>query len=54
LTFLVPAMVGVVFVITAFIFGLSAAVPVTGLLTLFFVLLWFVLPLRYRVDHGED
>ena len=54
LTFLVPAMVGVVFVITAFIFGLSAAVPVTGLLTLFFVLLWFVLPLRYRVDDGED
>jgi hypothetical protein len=47
LIFLLPAIVGVVFVITAFIFGLTAAVVVTGLLALFFVLLWFV-PLRYR------
>jgi hypothetical protein len=52
LIFLLPAIVGVVFVITAFIFGLTAAVVVTGLLALFFVLLWFVLPLRYR--EGED
>jgi Family of unknown function (DUF6328) len=51
LTFLVPAMVGVVFVITDFIFGLTAAVTVTVLLILFFVLLWFVIPLRYR-DRG--
>jgi hypothetical protein len=51
LIFLLPAIVGVVFVITAFIFGLSADVVVTGLLALFFVLLWFVLPLRYR--EGE-
>jgi len=42
----------VVFVITAFIFNLTAAVGVTALLVLFFVLLWFVLPLRYR-DRGE-
>ena len=48
LIFLLPAIVGVVFVITAFIFDLTAAVVVTGLLALFFVLLWFVLPLRYR------
>ena len=48
LIFLVPAMVGVVFVITAFIFGLIAAIGVTGLLALSFVLLWFALPLRYR------
>jgi hypothetical protein len=54
LLFLVPAMVGVVFVITGFIFGLTAAVVVTGLLTLFFTLLWFVLPLRFRGDNGED
>jgi hypothetical protein len=51
LIFLVPAMVGVVFVITDFIFGLTAAVVVMVLLALFFVMLWFVFPLRYR---GKD
>jgi len=51
LIFLVPAMVGVVFVITDFIFGLTAAVIVTALLVLFFALLWFVFPLRYREDE---
>jgi hypothetical protein len=54
LIFLVPAMVGVVFVITDFIFDLTAAVSVTTLLTLVFALLWFALPLRYRGDAGED
>jgi len=53
LIFLVPAMVGVVFVITAFIFNLTAGVTVTALLTLSFVLLWFVLPLRYRGGNDE-
>ncbi len=48
LIFLLPAIVGVVFLITAFIFDLTAAVVVTGLLALFFARLWFVLPLRYR------
>src|SRR5919202_6161500 len=48
LAFLVPAMVGVVFVITDLIFGLTAALIVTVLMALSFVLLWFVLPLRYR------
>jgi hypothetical protein len=52
LIFLVPAMVGVVFVITDFIFGLTAAVVVTGIIALFFVMLWFVFPLRYR--NKED
>ena len=52
LIFLLPAIVGVVFVITAFIFGLTAAIIVTGLLALFFALLWFALPFRYR--EGED
>ena len=52
LIFLLPAIVGVVFVITAFIFGLTAAVVVTSPLALFFALLGFVLPLRYR--EGED
>ena len=52
LIFLLPAIVGVVFVITAFIFGLTAAVIVTTLLALFFALLWFAFPLRYH--EGED
>jgi Family of unknown function (DUF6328) len=55
LIFLVPAMVGVIFVISDLLFGLTAAIIVTVLLALFFVLLWFVLPLRYRGDdEGED
>jgi hypothetical protein len=47
-------MVGVVFVITDFIFDLTAAVTVTALLALAFALLWFALPLRYRGDASED
>jgi hypothetical protein len=53
LIFLLPAIVGVVFVITAFLFGLTVAVIVTGLLALFFALLWFIFPLRYR-EEVED
>jgi Family of unknown function (DUF6328) len=53
LIFLVPAMVGVVFVTTDFIFVLTAAVVVTGLLALLFVMLWFVFPLRFRREEGE-
>jgi hypothetical protein len=48
LAVLVPAMVGVLFVITDLMFGLTAAIVTTALVTLVFVLLWFVLPLRYR------
>jgi Family of unknown function (DUF6328) len=48
LIFLVPAMVGAVFVVSDFIFGLGAAVAVTLLLVFFFALIWFALPLRYR------
>jgi len=51
LIFLVPAMVGAVFVVSNFIFGLGAAVIATLLLGFFFALLWFALPLRYR---GRD
>ena len=53
LAFLVPAMVGAVFVVTAFIFGLGSALGVTLLLVLFFAMLWFVLPLRYRGVNGD-
>jgi hypothetical protein len=38
----------VLFVITDLMFGLTAAIVTTALVTLVFVLLWFVLPLRYR------
>ena len=48
LVFLVPAMVGAVFVFSDFIFGLTIALAVTLPLVAFFALLWFALPLRYR------
>jgi Family of unknown function (DUF6328) len=48
LVFLVPAMVGAVFVVADFIFGSGAALAATVVLVLFFVLLWFALPLWYR------
>jgi hypothetical protein len=48
LIFLVPAMVGAVFVVSDFIFGLGAAAVVTLLLATFFAVIWFALPLRYR------
>ena len=51
LVFLVPAMVGVVYVITDLIFGLTTALIVTIVMALAFLLLWFVLPLPYR---GND
>ena len=53
LAFLVPAMVGAVFVVSDFIFGLWAAVVVELLLVLFFALLWFALPLRYRGTNRD-
>jgi hypothetical protein len=53
LAFLVPAMVGVVFVITDLIFGSAVAVVVTVAMALLFSLLWFVLPLPYR-GNNED
>ena len=52
LAILVPAMVGVVFVITDLMFGLTAALVVTLLMALCFVLLWFLLPLRYRGENS--
>ena len=53
LVFLVPAMVGVVYVITDLIFGLTTALIVTVVMALSFLLLWFVLPLPYR-GNNED
>src|SRR5215212_5852399 len=54
LVFLVPAMVGVLFVITDLLFGLASAMVVTAVVTLVFVLLWFVLPLRYRGNDDNE
>ncbi len=51
LAFLVPAMVGVVFVITDLIFGMTAALIVTVLMAISFSLLWFAVPLRYRGNN---
>jgi hypothetical protein len=53
LAFLVPAMVGVVYVITDLIFGLTTALVVTVVMALSFLLLWFVLPLPYRGDNKD-
>jgi hypothetical protein len=52
LIFLVPAMVGVIFVIADLMFGLVEAVTVTVLMAVSFVGLWFVLPLWYRRNAG--
>jgi Family of unknown function (DUF6328) len=54
LIFLVPALVGAVFVVSAFIFGLGVALAVTLMLVLFFALLWFALPLQFRGANGAE
>ncbi len=49
LLFLVPGMIGVIFVITNLLFGsLITSLLVTGVTACVFVLLWFVLPIMYR------
>jgi Family of unknown function (DUF6328) len=53
LAFLVPAMVGVVYVTTDLIFSLTAALIVTIVMALAFLLLWFVLPLPYRGKNKD-
>ena len=55
LIFLVPAMVGAVFVVTDLIFGMAPALAVTVLIAIFFCVLWFAVPLRYRAhkDGGD-
>ena len=53
LAFLVPAMVGVMYVITDLIFGLAAALVVTAVMALIFMALWFVLPLGYRANDED-
>jgi len=52
LSFLVPAMAGVMFVITGLIFGSLVAVAVTVFMVASFAGLWFALPLWYRHNGG--
>ena len=47
---LVVAMVGAMFLITAFLFGSTPAAAATAALTAFFVYVWFVMPLRYCLN----
>src|SRR4051795_8287517 len=49
LILLVLAMVGVMFVITDVLFGSSAAAMVSALITAFFLYVWFVIPIWYRL-----
>ena len=52
LAFLVPAMVGVIYVITDLMFGIGSAIVVTTVMAASFAGLWFVLPLLYRKNGG--
>ena len=49
---LVPAMAGVVFVITDLMFGSVGAVVVSLVMAAWFAGLWFALPLLYRRNGG--
>jgi hypothetical protein len=51
LILLVVAIVGVMFVITDVLFGSTAAALATAAITAFFLYVWFVLPLRYRLSE---
>jgi hypothetical protein len=48
---LVVAMVGVMFVITDIIFGSTAAAGATAVISGFFLYVWFVMPIRYRLKE---
>lgn len=50
--FLALAMVGAMFLISYFLYGSALAAGATASLTIFFVYVWFVMPLRYRLN-GE-
>lgn len=50
LVLFVLAMVGAMFLVSAFIFGSTAAATATASLTVFFVYVWFVMPLRHRFN----
>jgi hypothetical protein len=47
---LVVAMVGVMFVITDILFGSVAAALATATVSGFFLYVWFLMPIRYRLN----
>ena len=47
---LVVAMVGVIFVITDVLFGSAAAAVATTAVSGFFLYVWFLMPIRYRLN----
>ena len=51
LILLVLAMVGVLFVITDVLFGSVAAAVATVAISGFFLYVWFVMPIRYRMNE---
>jgi hypothetical protein len=52
LLFLVPGMLGALFVITDLLFGVVVASIVAGVLVVVLLGLWFALPLTYRNNHN--
>src|SRR5918911_3567310 len=48
---LVPGMLGAIFVVTDLLFGLTAAAAGTALITAFFIYVWFVIPIRFRMNE---
>ena len=48
LTFLAPAIIGVLLLVTDFLFGTVEAILVTGLAAGLMLVIWFVMPLRLR------
>jgi peptidoglycan/LPS O-acetylase OafA/YrhL len=54
LFFLAAAVTCVVFVITDFLYGLTAACPATALVAIAFALLWYVLPLRQELKDRRS
>jgi fructose-specific phosphotransferase system IIC component len=51
LLFLVPGMLGALFVITDLLFGVVVASIVAGVLVVVLLGLWFAIPLAYRNQH---
>ena len=45
-------MVGAMFLISDFLYGTALAAGATASLTIFFIYVWFIMPLRYRLN-GE-
>ena len=51
LVLLVPGMVGAIFVITDILFGSMAAATATAAVAAFFLYVWFVIPMRFRMNE---